>query len=131
MAQKTLVEPKITEAVRLVQQLDKARLHSSLAAWFYSDEARRWRLLIAGPDFDQLLPKKEALAYLKLVEAMKKVAPSSLELSDLQLIRNLSPLAQALRHFTSTEDKALVRAHFSNTTVNGMFIKEAVILRSA
>lgn len=131
MGKETLVEEKIAEAGRLIQQLDKAKLHSSLAAWLYSHKARRWRLLIAGPDFDPLLPKKEALAYLKLIEAMKKIAPSSLELSDLKLIRTLNPLSQALRRFISTGEKELTRAHFASTTVNGVFIKETLILRSA
>jgi hypothetical protein len=47
------------------------------------------------------------------------------------LIRTLNPLSQALRRFISTGEKELTRAHFASTTVNSVFIKETLILRSA
>jgi len=126
-----LVEGQIADAVALIQKLDSARLSPTLAAWYFYDDANEWRLLLAGPAFDALLPKQEIIAYRKLAEAMSDLSPASLKLSDVKLLSSQSPLPQALRLLVGTPATSIVRAHFSDTTLNGIFIKEMIILRSA
>jgi len=131
MGEKALVESQIADATRLIQKLDADGNSPSLVAWYFYDDAGEWRLLIAGPAFDALLPKQEPVAYRKLVEAMASLSLSSLSVSDLKLVGTNSPLPQALRILIRTGLTGIARAHFINTTLNGIFMKEMIILRSA
>ena len=130
MGEKALVESQISDAVLLIQKLDAEGHSPSLAAWYFYDDIDEWRLLIAGPTFDALLPKQEAVAYRTLVEAIASLSLSSLSVSDLKLVRTTSPLPQVLRILIRTSSTGTCRAHFSNTTLNGIFMKEMIILRS-
>ncbi len=131
MGEKALVESQIADAVHLIQKLDAEGDSPSLAAWYFYDDVDEWRLVIAGPAFDALLPKQEAVAYRKLVEAMANLSLSSLSVSDLKLVSTNSPLPQALRILIRTSSTGTGRSHFANTTLNGIFMKEMIILRSA
>ena len=131
MGDKALVENQIADSIKLIQELDSDNRAPGLAAWYYYDDADEWRLLIAGSTFDTLLPKHEDVAYKYLVETMASLALSSLAISDLKLVRTNSPLPQALRFLVRTKSDGIVQVRFANTTLNGIFIKDMVILRSA
>ena len=131
MGEKALVEAKVTDAIQLIQKLDAGGDAPSMAVWYFYDDAEEWRLIIAGPTFDALLPKHEPVAYKKLVEAMAVLSLSSLSVSDLKVVETKSPLPQSLRRLISTGPTGIARAHFINTTLNRIFIKEMIILRSA
>jgi hypothetical protein len=131
MGEKTLVEGLIDEAVALVKKLDETATPTSFAAWYYYDDADEWRLLIASTALDTLLPKQEAVAYRKVIDALSALSPTALSISDLKLVATTYPLLQALKFLVGTGPQGIVRAHVSNSTINGIFIKEVVILRSA
>src|SRR5713101_1306834 len=117
MGETALVEGKVTDAIQLIQKLDASGDGPSMAIWYFYDDADEWRLLIAGPTFDVFLPKQEAVAYRKLVEAIASLSLASLSVSDLKLLETKAPLAQSLRHLISTGPKGIVRAYFTNTTL--------------
>lgn len=131
MGETVLVEGKVTDAIKLIQKLDAGGDAPSMAVWYFYDDADEWRLLIAGPTFDTLLPKQEPVAYKKLVEALASLSLSSLSISDLKLVETKSPLAKSLGHLIRTDPTGITQAHFINTTLNRIFIKEMIILRSA
>jgi hypothetical protein len=131
MGEKALVESQIADAVALIQKLDSDKVAPTFAVWYFYDDAAEWRLILAGPTFDALLPKQEPIAYRKVVEAMAAASLSSLAVSDIKLIRTDASLPKALRFLVGTGPTNIVRAHFTDTTLNGIFIKEMVILRSA
>ena len=131
MGEETLVESQITDAIALINKLDSAGTPPTLAVWYFYDDAAEWRLIIAGPSFDGLLPKQEPVAYRKIVEAMAATSLSSLAISDLKLVRTDSPLPKALRRLVGTGPSGIARSHFIDTSLNGIFIKEMIILRSA
>lgn len=131
MGEKTLVENQIADAIELIKKLDADGRTPSLVAWYYYDDADEWRLIIAGLTFDALLPKQEAVAYKYLVETLASLSLSSLTISDFKLVGTKSSLPQELRILIRTGPNGIVRAHFTNTTLNGIFIKEMIILRSA
>jgi hypothetical protein len=131
MGETTLVEPKVSEAIQLVQKLDSLGMPPTSAVWYFYDDADKWRLLVASPAFDRWLPKQEPVAYQKIFEAMGALALTSLGISDIKLMQTKNPLIQTLRWVIGTGEKRIAQAHFSNTTVNGIFIKEMVVLRSA
>ena len=129
MGDKTLVESQIDDSIRLIQKLDTDGNSPSLVLWYFYDDLDEWRLLVAGPVFDALLPKREHIAYGMLVEAMTSISPSYLSISYLKLVVTNSPLAISLHSLIRTPSTGISRAYFSNTTLNGIFIKDMVILR--
>jgi len=131
MGEKTLVENQVSDAIKLIQKMDEEGKEPSFTAWYYYDDADAWRLLIASSTFDALLPKQEAVAYKYLVETMSSLALSSLTISYLKIVGTSSSLPKALRLIIQTGPKGIAPAHFTNTTINGIFMKEMVILRSS
>jgi hypothetical protein len=131
MGEKALVESQVADAARLLAALDAAGAPPTLAAWYFYEDIDEWRLIIAGPTYDALLPKQEPVAYKKLAETLSAAALGSISISDLKLLQTSSPLVQALRFLVRTPPNAATRAHFTNTTLNGIFMKEMIIMRSA
>ncbi len=131
MDQEALVESQIAESISLMRSLEDQGDKPSAAVWHYFSDADEWRLLVAGPTFDALLPSQEAQAYLKIVEALRNAGVSSLSIGEIKLVRSDYPLLNATRFLVKTGPDALVRAHFRDNNVNGIFIKEMLVLRSA
>lgn len=131
MGEKTLVENLVTDAVGLIQKLDEVGPPPTFAAWYYYDDADEWRFLVASPALDILLPKQEAVAYRKVIEALSSSSPTGLGISDLKLVATKYPLLQALKLLVRTGPKDIARVSFKDCMMNGIFIKEVVVLRSA
>jgi hypothetical protein len=87
--------------------------------------------LLAGPVFDALLPKEESRAYQVVAESMKGLNISSMSIADIKLLSSQSPLIRAISVMISTPPAALMRAHFVDNYINGIFLKEMFVLRSA
>jgi hypothetical protein len=130
MGEEALVESQISDSIALIKSLDDGDKPST-AIWYYFPDAGEWRLLLAGQTFDALLPKEESRAYQKVAEALTKSALSSLTMSEIKLVRTDYPLLKATQHLIKTPADAIVRAHFKDTSINGTFIKEMLILRSS
>lgn len=131
MGETALVEGQIADAVALVQNLDARGDAPTLAAWYLYDDANEWRLLIAGPTFDAVLQKQEPIAYQKIVEALAEAMPTSLAISDVKLIGSKTALPSAIRMMIGTGPAGITRAHCIASTINGIFIKEMIVIRSA
>ena len=131
MGEKALVESQVADAAKLLEALDRTNEGPTVAVWYYYEDIDEWRLVVAGPTYDALLPKQEPVAYRKLAEALAVASLASISISDLKLLQTSSPLVQALRVLVRTPANATVRAHFTNTTLNGIFMKEMIIMRSA
>jgi hypothetical protein len=131
MGQTALVESQIVDSLAVVRNLDATGTPPSFAAWYYYSDADEWRLVLAAKAFDGLLAKEEATAYRKVVEAMNTASLASMAVSQIKLVRTDDVLPKALRMLIRTGPNDLFRSHFTDTTINGIFIKEMVILRSA
>jgi hypothetical protein len=131
MGEETLVESQISDSISLIKSLEDAGDKPTTAIWYYFSDAGEWRLLLAGQTFDALLPKDESHAYKKIAEALSKAQLSSLTISEIKLVRTDYPLLKATQHLIKTPADAVIRAHFKDTSVNGTFIKEMLILRSS
>lgn len=121
----------MADAIELVKRLDAADCQPSLAAWYLYDDAGQWRLLLAGAAFDALLPKEEAAAYRKIAEILSQTKASSLSAADVKLVSSQSALPQTIRFLISTPKDGIVHARFTSNFVNGIFIKDMLVLRSA
>lgn len=131
MGEKTLVESQIADAKELINQLDSSGYQPSFAVWYYYGDADEWRFLLAAEKLDQYLPKQEPLAYRIVAEALNKKNLSSINLSEIKIIKSDEPLIQTVKFLFRTEPTVTARAHFTDTTINGIFVKEMIILRSA
>lgn len=131
MGEKALVESQLADTKNLLEALDAAGRGPTLAVWYFYEDVDAWRLIIAGPSYDALLPKREPIAYQELAETLLTVGPASVSISDFKLLQTSSPLVQALRFLMRTTPNAVMRGHFTNTTLNGIFMKEMIIVRSA
>jgi hypothetical protein len=131
MGETALVESRISDAASLVKQLDATGHAPTSVIWYFYDDAQEWRLLLSGKPFDTLLTKQEAVAYRIVVEALSSLHLSTLTVSDLKILSTNSPLISSLRMLIGTPKDALVSSHFSSTTLNGIFISEMIVMRSA
>lgn len=131
MGEEALVESQITDTISLVKTLESQGDKPSTVIWYYFPDADEWRLLLAGPSFDALLPKDESRAYQKVAEALSKAEVSSLTIGEVKLIRTDYPLLNATRFLIGTPPDAMIRARFKDNRVNGIFIKEMLVLRSS
>lgn len=131
MGEKALVDSLVTDAINLIKKLDEQGNSPSFAAWYYYDDADEWRLIIAGPTLDALLPRQEPIAYRKVIDGLSAISAVALGLSDLKVVQTSAQLISAMKFLVGTGQQGIVRAHFQDCSLNGIFIKEAVILRSA
>jgi len=131
MGEKTLVDELVEDSIKLIRQLDASGMAPGLVVWYFYEDADEWRLLIAGHAYDELIKKNEALGYQKLSESISSADLQTISISLVKLINSNSPLAVALSSLIGTPPNGLVRAHFADTTLNGIFIKEMLVIRSA
>jgi hypothetical protein len=131
MAETALVDGLVEESIELVKELDEGKYKPSKVIWYYYDDVDSWRLIIVNNEMDKLLPKQEPLAYKVIAEAINKVDLSSLSISEVKLMRSDDPLISTLGFLMKTGPDNFVKGNFSDTTLNGIFIKDMVILRSA
>ncbi|AMO69994.1 hypothetical protein [Zhongshania aliphaticivorans] len=131
MGEKPLVEGLIEDAIELVKDLDSSGDNPGLVVWYYYEDAGDWRLVLAGKGFDKYLPKQEALAYQKVSEAISKCSLQSLPISLVKLVRTDDALPGAIGFLIGTPPDGFMQASFTDTTINGIFIKEMLIIRSA
>jgi len=131
MGEEILVEGQVADTIKFVNKLGDLGIRTSFAVWYYYDDLEDWRLLIAGPDFDEILSGKPEAAYKNVVDAMKQADVSSISISDVKLVKTTDPLPQAIRRVLTTSESGFSRAHFTNNYIDGVFLKDMVVLRSA
>jgi hypothetical protein len=131
MVEEALVESQVLDTVALIQALEKRGESPSSAVWQYLADAAEWRLFIAGPSFDALLPRDEARAYQTIAEALRDAQVKSLTIGKVQPVRTDNPLLQAARRLANTGPQGLGRVSIRDTRVNNIFIKEMLVVRSS
>ncbi len=131
MGEEALVESEISDSISLVKSLEDQGDKPSTVIWYYFPDADEWRLLLAGPTFDALLPQEESRAYQKVAEALTNAQVTSLGIGEIKLVKTDYPLLKATRFLIGTSPDGIVRAHFKDNRINGIFIKEMLVLRSS
>lgn len=131
MGEEALVESQILDSISLLKSLDEKGDKLSSAVWYYFPDNGEWQLLLAGKSFDALLPNNQFRAYRKIADALNEAQLSSLNIGEIKLVRSDYPLLKATRQLIATPADAIIRAHYKDTSINGTFIKEMLILRSS
>ena len=88
-----LVDDRIDDGQRLIDQLTREEFEVLAAFWIRASEDGLWQLYIASPSID---PEKLGEAYRQVYAALRKLEPSSVSPSDLDLINGANPVARAV-----------------------------------
>lgn len=131
MAETALVDGLVEDSIELVRGLDQMQYKPSKVLWYYYDDVDTWRLIMVNSEIDKLLPNHEPKAYKFIAEAINNISLSSLSISDIKLMKSDDPLIGTVGFLMKTDSDIIVKASFSDTTINGIFIKDLIILRSA
>ena len=130
MDNKALVEYKIHSAIRLGEELEKSGRNLNFLVWYYYSDVEEWQLLMSATWIDDLLPKRESVAYGKLADLLNNQQIDGIEISELKVINSDSDLVKAIKMIIKTGNIGFTQAHFSNNTINGIFMKDFIVMRS-
>ena len=126
MDKAALVEADIDGGAELIRALDQSGLPVQAALWFYSADEQEWYLMIATTIVDKFGPRR---AYRDIRRIMQKEQPPfSVAFGRIKAVSPSSRLIQLLRCAVKT-GKALVAIRFSQNTINGEYIEDAVLYR--
>jgi hypothetical protein len=134
MAENTVVKEQLTDEMieagaQLTQKLDELGLPVSVAMWFFLSDINEWRLLFASPQSSAEGPRA---VYEKIAEARKALGSQAerVPLSAIGLIDTNHQLVQLLRIGLRT-GPGVSKIRFSKNVIDGHFIDDALIYRSA
>ncbi len=123
MVTELLVEDQRDDGQRLVEQLVRDGFGVSASFWLKPSEESAWQLYLALPSAD--LSDLNA-AYRKVYSALSKISNSWVSVSDIKLVDEASPIAQAA---VEARDRrvALGATWFRGKSLGGIPINEAYI----
>ena len=134
MAENTVVKEQLTDEMieagaQLTQKLDYLGLPIPVAMWLFLFDINEWRLLFASPQLSAEGPRE---VYEKIEEARKALGAQAerLPLSVIGLMDTNHQLVQLLRIALRT-GPGVSRVRFSKNVIDGHFIDDALIYRSA
>jgi hypothetical protein len=132
MAEETVVKEALTDKMieagaSLLNTLDKQHFIVDAALWLYLTEANRWRLLVATPEVRVEGPKK---TYRRLLNALRNAAVHNVDPQNISVIDARDAFIELLRSAVRVNRNA-GGVRFSRNTVNGQFIEDAYIYRTA
>ena len=126
MDKEILVDRDIEDGKKLIESLDRSLFQLKSALWFYFTESEEWRLLLASPLIDVAGPR----SCYNIIQSVIADMPQDFGIS-LERISVISPrdrLIQLLSIAIRTGG-GLSTIRFTDMTINGVFIKNALIYR--
>jgi len=116
----------IEEGKRMLKVLDSTDIKPSSALWFYLEEQKVWRLIIASPYFNNLSAQDR---YRRLIGIFNQEAFTRLEVGSIVLLPADDPLISLLKIAVRTNPDSISEISFKSNTVNGVFIYNSLIYR--
>ena len=134
MAENTVVKEQLSDEMieagaQLTQKLDDLGMPISVAMWLFMPDINEWRLFFASPKLSTTGPRE---VYMQIEEARKALGSQAerVPLSVIGLMDTNHQLVQTLGSALPT-GPGVSRVRFSKNVVNGHFIDDALIYRSA
>ena len=134
MVENAVVKEQLTDdmvdgGAQLVRKLDEMGLSVPAALWLFDPEINEWRLLIASPSVSEAGPQE---VYRRIEEARKSLGQegAQIPLSSIGLLPMNHELVGLLGIAMDTGN-SIARIRFSKSSINGHFIDDALIYRSA
>ncbi len=127
MVERNLSKETIDTGKRILEKLDAERLDIRSAFWFYLSDLGKWRLLFATPLVKSKGPK---LLYTKTREILTAYANTQVQISldDVSFIEHDHDTVKIISMMIGCV-KGINEVRFSNNTINGHFIEDALIYR--
>ncbi|MFX1818465.1 hypothetical protein PV768_01600 [Pseudarthrobacter sp. CC4] len=108
----------------MLERLDKSRVPVDAAFWLQDDDDE-WKFYLHTPLIER---KSRTQAYRAIQKALSGF-DDSLAVQELNLLREDDQLLRAMRLLASMGDHAASETRFRRNTVNGIFIRDALIQR--
>lgn len=124
MGAKTLVELNSTLGTKLLEQLDRHRVPVDAAFWFQDDDDQ-WKLYLHTSLIES---QSRTKAYKAIQKALAGLA-DSVAVQDLNLLRADDPILRAMRVLISTGGQGISTIRLTRSTINGLFIRDALVHR--
>lgn len=126
MDQELLVESRIDDGQKLIDQLVRDGFPVRVALWIKTGEMGLWSLYIASPVVDL---EKPGESYPALYSSLSKIPNSSISLSEIKLINGTNPVARAA---IALRDRSggKVPARLHHVRLGNLFAEELYIYRS-
>lgn len=130
MASTPLVRSDIDAGLNLVRALDENGFAVVAALWLYNSDIDAWRMVIAYGGAKSEIEKRY-LAAATVVADWRNANPEQpiLELSKVRITSADDPLISGLKPALRVDGLSEIR--FSQNTINGIFLEDAVIHRLA
>jgi uncharacterized protein YbjQ (UPF0145 family) len=122
-----LVKNIINDGKKLVEALDKTTMQISSAFWYYEEDYKRWKLILASNTVN-----KEG--YIKAYDIVLQILEDSKDTIEIpfESISIIAPQDSLNILFSSaihTGNDAIVGIRLSDSAINGIFIDDAYLYR--
>jgi hypothetical protein len=124
MAKKALLDADVKLGEKILGALDAAKFPISVAIWILTEEDG-WQLVIGTPLYES---GGTSDAYRKLIAALRKDDPESMDFRDVRLMGNRNPFIRELRQlFGKTASVKGMR--LGGHHIGGVWLDDAVVYR--
>ena len=132
MAEEALVKEALTDGMiaagsTVLEMLDHRNFAVDAAMWVYLSDVNQWRLLLATPGVRIDGPRK---AYKRLVQILRNVSVHGLSVQNIAVVDSHDPFIQLVRSAIGVSSTSN-GVRFARNMVNGQFIEDAYIYRTA
>jgi hypothetical protein len=121
MAKKALLDADVKLGEKILESLDAAKFPISVVVWILTEEDG-WELAVGTPLYDKVGPSE---AYRRLIAALRKDDPESMDFAEVRLMGNRHPFIRELRH---SYPKAKAGKRISGY-IGGIRLDDAVVFR--
>lgn len=123
-----LVNQKIEEGANLIRALDSEHYPVSAAFWFLDPDDKKWKLVIASPNYDTDGPRS---VYLVIQRHVSAVSEDGLALTDIAATSPNNKLIKLLRVALGTPPNAISGIWLRGNTINNTYIEAVYVYRLA
>jgi hypothetical protein len=124
MAKKALLDADVKLGEKVLEALDSARFPISVAIWILTEEDG-WQLVIGTPLYES---GGTSDAYRKLIAALRKDDPESMDFRDVRLMGNRNPFIRELRQLFG-KTASVMGMRLGGHHIGGLWLDDGVVYR--
>ena len=130
MVKTSLVEKDLEIGAKLVRLLDDAGIEVGAALWLYSEETRRWKLVIHTPLYESKGPLEAINAVLTVMEK-NQIPRELLSSTDVSITGRRNDVIRALHTQYHTGPRDIDSIRLAGDIIDRVLIDEAYVYRVA
>lgn len=127
MAEEALVADEVEAGAKLLETLDRQGALMKAAFWLHYPDQDDWKLVLSPRE----ATKGVKSVYFKIGEALRspEMRDHRLDIGSIKILQPDEPLVKALSQVIRAE--GINRIRFSRNMINGIYVDDAVIYRTA